>query len=224
MGKHIKQRPQTANIDLCFRYNPFLRSDKIGVAIGFSDPVFRKHFKDTHGVEIEEDMHTAAAEWTKIVFPHFSHGWEDIKFLQENWDGPIILKGIQTVADAKMCAELGLQGIVVSNHGGRQVDGGVSSLGVLPRIVAAVKGKLDIFFDSGIRAGADIAKALALGAQMVLVGRPFVYGLVLGGEQGVRHVLKSLMGDLQLTLHLAGVESANPKHLNLDVLEREDAL
>ncbi|KAJ9612382.1 hypothetical protein H2200_003979 [Cladophialophora chaetospira] len=205
-------------------YNPFLRSDKIGVAIGFSDPVFRKKFKEKHGVEVEEDMHNAAAEWTRTVFPLFSHGWEDIKFLKQHWDGPIILKGIQTVGDAQKCVELGLQGIVVSNHGGRQVDGGVSSLGVLPRIVDTVGGKLDIFFDSGIRAGADIAKALALGAQMVLVGRPYVYGLALGGEQGVRHVLKSLLGDLELTLHLAGVESASPKHLNRDVLEREDRL
>lgn len=175
-------------------------------------------------MEIEEDMHTAAAEWTRTVFPLFSHKWEDIKFLQQHWDGPIILKGIQTVADAKKCVELGLQGIVVSNHGGRQVDGGVSSLGVLPRIVEAVGDKLDIFFDSGIRAGADIAKAMALGAQMCLVGRPFVYGLAIGGEQGVRHVAKSLLGDLELTLHLAGIESASPQHLNREVLEREDHL
>lgn len=211
-------------LTVAFRYNPFLRSDKIGVAIGFSDPVFRKKFKEKHGVEIEEDMHTAAAEWTRTVFPLFSHKWEDIKFLQQHWDGPIILKGIQTVADAKKCVELGLQGIVVSNHGGRQVDGGISSLGVLPRIVEAVGDKLDIFFDSGIRAGADIAKAMALGAQMCLVGRPFVYGLAIGGEQGVRHVMKSLLGDLELTLHLAGIESASPEHLNREVLEREDHL
>lgn len=87
--------------------------------------------------------------------------------------GPIVLKGIQTVDDAKKCVELGVQGIVVSNHGGRQVDGGVSSLAMLPRIVEAVGGKVDIFFDSGIRSGADIAKAMALGAQMCLIGRPY---------------------------------------------------
>lgn len=194
------------------------------MAIGFSDPVFRAQFKAAHGVEIEDDMHTAAAEWTRTVFPGLSHSWDDIKFIQEHWDGPIVLKGIQTVEDALKCVDLGVEGIVVSNHGGRQVDGGASSLGVLPRIVAAVGDKLDIFFDSGIRAGADIAKAMALGAQMCLVGRPFVYGLVLGGEQGVRHVLKSLLGDQQLTLHLAGIESARPEHLNASVLEREDRL
>ncbi|KAI1618353.1 putative FMN dependent dehydrogenase [Exophiala viscosa] len=205
-------------------YNPFLRSDKIGVAIGFSDPVFRSQFKAKHGVEIEDDLHTAAADWTRIVFPGLSHCWEDIQFLKEQWKGPIILKGIQTVEDAQRAVELGLDGIVVSNHGGRQVDGGVSSLAVLPRIFEAVGDKLDIFFDSGIRAGADIAKALALGAQMVLIGRPYVYGLAIGGQGGVQHVLKSLLGDLQLTLHLAGVQSASPEHLNRSVLEREDSL
>lgn len=194
------------------------------MAIGFSDPVFRKQFKSRHGVEIEEDLHTAAAEWTRTVFPVLSHTWEDIKFLKQHWDGPIILKGIQTVEDANKSVEAGVQGIVVSNHGGRQVDGGVSSLGVLPRIADAVGDKLDILFDSGIRAGADIAKAMALGAQAVLVGRPFVYGLALGGEQGVQHVLRSLLGDLELTLHLAGIASASPAHLNQDVLEREDRI
>ena len=89
-------------------YNPFLRSDKIGVAIGFSDPVFREHFRKKHGVEIENDMHTAAAEWTGTVFPGLSHSWEDVKFLQQHWDGPIVLKGIQTVEDAQKCVELGV--------------------------------------------------------------------------------------------------------------------
>jgi lactate 2-monooxygenase len=201
-----------------------LRSDTIGVAIGFSDPVFRRKFKEKYGVEIEENMHMAAAEWTGIIFSGISHSWEDIRFLQEHWDGPIVLKGIQTIEDAQKAVDLGLDGIVVSNHGGRQVDGGVSSLGVLPRIVDAVGDKLDIFFDSGIRAGADIAKAMALGAQMCLVGRPYVYGLALAGREGVSHVLKSLLGDMELTLHLAGIESASPAHLNRSVLEREDRL
>lgn len=205
-------------------YNPFLRSDSIGVAIGFSDHIFRSHFKSKHGCEVEEDMHAAAAEWTRTVFPGLSHSWEDIEFLKKHWDGPIILKGIQTLSDARECVELGIQGIVVSNHGGRQVDGGVSSLGVLPGIVDAVGDKLDVFFDSGIRCGADIAKALALGAKMCLIGRPFVYGLALGGEQGVRHVLKSLLGELELTLHLAGIPDAGPRTLNRDVLVREDQL
>ncbi|KAF2764816.1 FMN-dependent alpha-hydroxy acid dehydrogenase [Teratosphaeria nubilosa] len=188
-------------------FDPFLKSDSVGVAIGFSDPVFRKHFKEKHGKEIEEDMHSVAGEWTNI-----------------HWDGARVLKGIQSVADAKKCAEIGVQGIVVSNHGGRQVDGGAGSLSMLPRIVDAVGHKMDVLFDSGIRCGADMIKALALGAKTVLIGRPYVHGLVLGGQDGVSHVLKSLLGDLELTLHLAGIPSVSRKHLNRDVLEREDRL
>lgn len=203
------------------RYNPFLRSDKIGVAIGLSDPVFRTQFKAKHGIEIDDDLQTAAAEWTRIVFPSLSHGWDDIKFLQKHWDGPIILKGIQTVDDARRCVEIGVQGIIVSNHGGRQVDGGVSSLAMLPKIVDVVGDKIDVLFDSGIRCGADIAKAIALGAKMCLIGRPFIYGLALGGENGVDHVVKSLLGEFQLTLHLAGIASCASEHLNRDHLVRE---
>jgi lactate 2-monooxygenase len=205
-------------------YNPFLRSDQIGVALGFSDPVFRKQFKERHGVEVEEKVSEAAAEWMRIVFDGFSHTWEDIKFLQEHWDGPIILKGIQSVADAKKSVEIGVQGIVVSSHGGRQQDGGNSSLGMLPHIVDAVGDKLTIFFDSGVRCGADIAKALALGADCVLIGRPYMYGLALGGEGGVSHVLKSLIGELEVTLHISGISSVSKKDLNRGVLVREDDL
>lgn len=175
-------------------------------------------------MEIEEDQHAAAAEWTRTVFPGVSHSFDDVKFLQEHWKGPIILKGIQSVEDAQRCAEIGVQGIVVSNHGGRQVDGGVSSLGMLPRIVDAVGAQLEIFFDSGIRCGADIAKAIALGAKMCLIGRPYVYGLALGGENGVSHVLRSLLGDLELTLHLAGIPSVRPEHLTRSLLIRESDL
>ena len=104
-----------------------------------------------------------------------------------------MLKSTQTLKDAKMCVEIGVQGIIVSNHGGRQQDGGISSLGMLPRIVDAVGDMLEILFDSGVRCGADIAKALALGAKCVLIGRPYVYGLALGGEEGVNHVLKAIL-------------------------------
>lgn len=210
-------------IEARLRYNPFLRSDKIGVAIGLSDPIFRRYFKSQHGVEVEDDLHTAAAEWTRVVFPGISHGWEDVKFLQKHWKGPIILKGIQSVDDAKRCAEIGIQGIVVSNHGGRQVDGGVASLAMLPKIVDAVGDKLEIMFDSGIRCGADIAKAIALGAKLCLVGRPYIYGLALGGEHGVNHVIRSLLGDLQLTLHLAGISSCHSEFLGREQITHESA-
>ena len=205
-------------------YNPFWRADNVGVELGFTDPVFRKQYKDKYGKEIEDDMSAAAVEWTRTVFTGFSHGWEDVEFLQEHWDGPIILKGIQNVEDAKKCVEIGVQGIVVSNHGGRQVDGGASSLGVLPSIVDAVGDKLTIFFDSGIQGGADIAKALALGADCVLVGRPYVYGLALGGEEGVKHVVRALVGELDLTLHLSGVPSVSKQDLTRSNLVREDDL
>lgn len=169
-------------------------------------------------------MSEAVATWSRTIFPGTSHSWEDVKFLQKHWDGPIILKGIQTVEDANKCVDIGVQGIIVSNHGGRQVDGGVSSLGMLPKIVDAVGDKIEIMFDSGIRCGADIAKAMALGAKMVLVGRPYIYGLSLGGREGVTHVFKSLLGDLELTLHLAGIASTSSEHLNRGVLVKESDL
>ncbi|EAW15276.1 putative FMN dependent dehydrogenase [Aspergillus clavatus NRRL 1] len=206
--------------DLNNGYNPFLRADKIGVELGFSDPVFRRRFREKHGVEIEEDMGTAASEWAQTIFPGLSHGWEDIKFLQDHWDGPIVLKGIQTVADARRAVEAGVQGIVVSNHGGRQQDGGIGSLDVLPEIVDAVGGQIEVLFDSGVRGGADVAKALALGAKMVLIGRPYAYGLAIAGEAGVSHVLRCILGDLNLTLHLSGIQSVSPEHLNREVLRR----
>lgn len=215
-------------------YNPFLRSDQVGVAIGLTDPVFREHFKKKHGRDVDDEMGAAAAEWTRTIFPGTGHTLDDVAFLRSHWDGPIVLKGIQCADDAREIAESGLvDGIVVSNHGGRQADGGMSSLGALPGIVEAVKGipnngrtgrDLEVLFDSGIRTGADVAKALALGASMCLVGRPYVYGLVLGGEEGVAHVLRSLLGDLELTLHLSGIESVAPEHLNRGVLVREDEL
>ncbi|KAE9985099.1 hypothetical protein EG328_007870 [Venturia inaequalis] len=162
-------------------YNPFLHADRIGVEVGFTDPVFQAHFKKEKGYEIYEasknhaidqeggSIGEAAREWASLVFPGHSHTWEDIKFLQEHWDGPIVLKGIQSVSDAKKAVEAGVQGIVVSNHGGRQQDGGAASLSMLPKIVDAVGSKLDILFDSGIRCGADALKAIALGAKLPAV-------------------------------------------------------
>ncbi|KNG49000.1 FMN-dependent alpha-hydroxy acid dehydrogenase [Stemphylium lycopersici] len=235
--------------DLDNGYNPFLHADRTGVELGLTDPVFRQSFKERHGREVEENMADAAKEWMKIVFPGESHTWEDIGFLKEHWKGAIVLKGIQTVQDATRAVQAGVQGIVVSNHGGRQVDGGMSSLGVLPYIVDAVRdciasssstspssmatsdadnnnGKNDfkILFDSGIQSGADIAKALALGADAVLIGRPYVYGLALGGQGGVEHVLKSLRGELQLTLHLSGISGVGKDILNRSCLVREEGL
>ena len=212
-------------------YNPFLHPDRIGVEIGLTDPVFQRKFKEQHGYDIDDvrrheseltghNLGEAAQEWAKIVFPGHSHSWEDIQFLKEHWDGPIVLKGIQSVADARQAVDAGVQGIVVSNHGGRQQDGGVSSLGMLPHIAEAVGAKLDVFFDSGIRCGADIMKALALGAKCVLIGRPYAYGLAIGGEDGVRHVLRALCGDLMMNMHLSGLR--NIAEVRRDILVKED--
>ncbi|KAJ6085829.1 FMN dependent dehydrogenase [Penicillium sp. IBT 16267x] len=206
--------------DLTNAFNPFLRADNIGVELGFSDPDFRRQFRERHGKDVEDDMGTAAAEWTQIIFPSISHSWEDLKFLKDHWEGPIVLKGIQTVRDAQQAVEAGVQGIVVSNHGGRQQDGGVGSLDVLSEIVEAVGDRLEVIFDSGVRTGADIARALALGAKMVLIGRPYIYGLAIAGVAGVSHVLRSLCGDLEMTLHLAGIPSSSSEYLNRSVLRR----
>ncbi|RHZ46583.1 putative FMN dependent dehydrogenase [Aspergillus thermomutatus] len=206
--------------DLNNGYSPFLRADRNGVELGFSDPAFRRRFLERHGVQVEEDLGAAAAEWAHTIFPGMSHSWEDLKFLQRHWDGPMVLKGIQSVADARRAVEVGVQGIVVSNHGGRQQDGGIGSLDVLPEIVDAVGDQLDVLFDSGVRGGADVAKALALGAKMVLIGRPYAYGLAIAGEAGVSHVLRSILGDLELSLHLSGIQSVSPRHLNRSVLRR----
>jgi lactate 2-monooxygenase len=220
--------------DMDHGYNPFLHPDRIGVEIGLTDPCFRKHFEEKHGKPISSEagdehgvtrggsLGNAAQEWASIVFPGHSKSWEDLEFLKKHWDGPIVLKGIQTVADARKAAEAGMSGIVVSNHGGRQQDGGISSLGALPRIVDAVGDKLDILFDSGIRSGADVIKAIGLGAKCVLVGRPYAYGLAIGGEDGVKHVLRSLMGDALMNMHLSGLRDLS--EVNRDILIQEEHL
>jgi lactate 2-monooxygenase len=221
--------------DLDNGYNPFLHPDRTGVEIGLSDPAFRQHFKEKSGYDIDDaDAHKngrsakgpglgpAAAEFSHILFPGHSHDWKDLDLLKKHWDGPIVLKGIQTVEDAQAAVAAGMQGIVVSNHGGRQQDGGCSSLGMLPHIVEAVGDELEIFFDSGVRCGADIMKALALGAKCVLIGRPYAYGLALGGEEGVKHVLRSLGGDLMMNMHLSGLRSVD--EIKRDVLVKEDEL
>lgn len=171
---------RTADLDNGFV--PFVKG--IGDQTGFSDPVFRRKYETKTGKQVEEDMDSAAAMWNADVFSGQAsgHSWDDIAFLQDHWDGPIVLKGIQHVDDAKKAMQLNIQGIIVSNHGGRQLDGAIGSLEVLPEIVNAVGDKVTVLFDSGIRTGSDIVKALCLGAKAVLVGRPWVYGLAIGGK------------------------------------------
>ena len=118
-----------------------------------------------------------------------------------------MLKGILQPDDAKAAIKCGVDGIIVSNHGGRQVDGAVAALDALPAIVQAVGKRTTVLFDSGIRRGSDVLKAIALGAKAVLLGRPYVWGLAVGGERGVRHVLENLIADIDLTLGLSGYSS-----------------
>ncbi|KAL8864048.1 MAG: hypothetical protein Q9198_010133, partial [Flavoplaca austrocitrina] len=119
----------------------------------------------------EDDIFLASREWEADVFSGAAHTWEDLELIKAEWDGPIVLKGIQHVDDAKKAVEMGMHGIVVSNHGGRQLDGAIGSLEVLPEIVDAVGDKLTVLFDSGVRTGVDVIKALCLGAKGVLIGR-----------------------------------------------------
>ncbi len=155
--------------DLDNAYVPF--ASGIGDQTGFSDPVFRAKFAKKHNKTPEDDISLASPEWEADVFSGAAHTWEDLELIKAEWDGPIVLKGIQHVDDAKKAVEMGMHGIVVSNHGGRQLDGAIGSLEVLPEIVDAVGDKLTVLFDSGVRTGVDVIKALCLGAKGVLIGR-----------------------------------------------------
>jgi isopentenyl diphosphate isomerase/L-lactate dehydrogenase-like FMN-dependent dehydrogenase len=183
--------------DLDQAYLPFLAGK--GLATYFSDPAFRAGLEKSP----EDDLFTALLRWLPM-FTGQDKTWEHLGFVREHWDGPILLKGIQHPDDARRAVDAGVQGIVVSNHGGRQVDGAIASLDALPGVVDAVGDELEVLFDSGVRTGADVMKAVALGARAVLYGRPWVYGLALGGEDGVRHVLRCLLADLDLNLALSG--------------------
>lgn len=135
--------------------------------------------------------------------------WDDLKFLREQTKLPILLKGILHPDDARKAVDFGMDGIVVSNHGGRQVDGSVSTFEMLPEIVDAVAGYIPVILDSGIRGGSDAFKSLALGARAVCIGRPYVYGLALAGEEGVYEVLRNFMADFELTMGLAGCKDVS---------------
>jgi len=186
--------------DLKNVYLPFLMGE--GVGNYFTDPAFCAKLEKSP----QEDPTAAIMHWTQ-VFGNVGLGWEDLAFLREHTSLPIILKGILHPDDAKMALEYNVDGIIVSNHGGRQVDGAVAALDALEQISNVVQGQIPLLMDSGIRRGADILKALALGAQAVLVGRPCMYGLATAGEQGVQEVLQNLIADLDITMTLSGQKS-----------------
>ena len=149
----------------------------------------------------------AAVETFLEIYSKPSLTWDDIATLPERTRLPVLLKGILHPDDARQALDLGVAGLIVSNHGGRQVDGALASLDALPEVVSAVRGRVPVLLDSGIRTGADVVKAIALGADAVTVGRPHVYGLALDGQAGVRAVLENLVAELDLTLGLSGLTS-----------------
>jgi isopentenyl diphosphate isomerase/L-lactate dehydrogenase-like FMN-dependent dehydrogenase len=197
--------------DLRRAYLPFIKGE--GCAQFFSDPVFRERLAKPP----EEDMLTAAATMLS-TFPHLSLTWDDLSWLRELTDLPMLVKGVLTAEDAQRAVTAGVDGIIVSNHGGRQVDGAVAALDALVDVRAGVGDEATVLMDGGIRHGADVVKAMALGADAVLVGRPYAYGLAVGGQQGVEAVLQQLWADTDITMALAGLSSV--RELDASVLDQ----
>ncbi len=151
----------------------------------------------------------AAVQRFTEIYSRPSLTWETLAFLRERTSVPIVLKGILHADDAARAVDEGIDGVIVSNHGGRQVDGAIATLEALPAVVEAVDGRIPVLLDSGVRGGADVFKALALGARAVLIGRPYVYGLAIAGRAGVREVIENLAADFDLTMGLAGCSSVS---------------
>ncbi|MDQ6821723.1 MAG: alpha-hydroxy-acid oxidizing protein [Actinomycetota bacterium] len=198
--------------DLQSAWQPFLTG--IGLANYYSDPVFRSLLE-----RAPEDDRQAAVLQFVYQFTNPELGWGDLERLRAMTSLPIALKGVLHPDDARLAREHGVDGIVVSNHGGRQVDGAVASLDALPRVLEAAGNELEVLLDSGIRSGADVVKALALGARAVLLGRPYLWGLALGGEAGVLQVLRAILAELDLTVGFSGHTRADA--LDPGVLVRE---
>jgi lactate 2-monooxygenase len=183
--------------DLSKAYLPFVTGE--GCAQFFSDPVFRSKLDRPP----EEDV-LAAAVAMLATFPNLGLTWDDLAWLRDRTKLPLLVKGVLTGEDALRARECGVDGIVVSNHGGRQVDGAVAALDALVEVREAVGPEAVVLMDGGIRRGADVLKALALGADAVLLGRPYAYGLAVGGQEGVEAVIRHLMAETDLTLALIG--------------------
>jgi L-lactate dehydrogenase (cytochrome) len=149
------------------------------------------------------DIVTLAGVANRQVDPSIS--WADLAWFRSLWSGPLLLKGVMTAADARRAAEHGIDGLVVSNHGGRQLDGTRATIEALPEIVDAVGNRMEVLLDGGVRRGADVVRALALGARAVMVGRPYLYGLATGGQAGVRRALEVLANEVDHVLALTGV-------------------
>jgi isopentenyl diphosphate isomerase/L-lactate dehydrogenase-like FMN-dependent dehydrogenase len=195
-------------LDLGHGYLPFLAGT--GIAQFTSDPAFRAGLERPP----EEDMQAAVGHWAQVINKVIT--WDDLEALRSMTTLPILLKGILHPDDARKAQRRGIDGVVVSNHGGRQVDGAIGALDALPAIADAVGDDMAVLFDSGIRSGADVVKALALGADAVLLGRPYLWGMALDGAEGVETVLRMLLAELDLSLALCGF--ARPVEVSRDAL------
>ena len=186
--------------DLRLGYLPFLQGQ--GIVNYLSDPVFRSMLAKPP----EEDPRAAIMQFLG-VFANPSFTWSDIAWLRGETKLPLIVKGLVHPDDARKAADHGVDGIVVSNHGGRQLDGGIATLDALPDVIEAVQGTVPVLLDSGVRRGADVLKSIALGARAVLIGRPYAYAMASHGEDGVRHLIRTMMAEIDLSLALSGLTS-----------------
>jgi L-lactate dehydrogenase (cytochrome) len=175
----------------------------------------RKSFGNLEGRIPDAKSLTTLSQWIAGQFdPTLS--WKDVEWVKKQWGGKLVMKGILDAEDAKLAVSTGADAIVVSNHGGRQLDGAISSIRALPEIAEAVKGKTEVWLDGGIRSGQDVLKALALGARGTMIGRAYAYGLGAMGEAGVTRALELIRGELDVTMALCGlrdVKDANPSIL-----------
>ena len=184
-------------LDIQNGYLPFVYGE--GLANYVSDPVFRAAVGGDPRADPARTLQYFAG-----VFSDPARTWDDLARLTQSTRLPILVKGILHPDDARRSLDAGCCGVIVSNHGGRQLGGAIAALDALPRVVDAAGDRGPILFDSGIRRGADVLKAIAIGAKAVLVGRPYAFGLAVNGEQGVRDVLLNLIADVDLSLGLAG--------------------
>lgn len=231
--------------DLDMGYLPFLEGK--GIAQYTSDPVFQKLLDEPNSVapakrnvtlQTLQGLISMTKNYpgtnffkklasgrplkavTKFVsmYSNPATTWEDLKWLRQQTKLPILLKGILHPDDARKALDAGMNGIIISNHGGRQVDGSIATLDALPKIAEVIQNKIPVLLDSGVRGGADIFKALALGAKAVCIGRPYVYGLAIAGEQGVYEVMQNMTADFEFTMGLSGC--ATISEINLEALSR----
>ncbi len=164
----------------------------------FSDPVFQQRL----GKDISQNMAEAVGLWARLFGKVL--GWHDLAWLKSITSLPVVLKGICHPEDARHAVDLGADGIYCSNHGGRQANGGIAAIDMLPAVVSAVAGRVPVLFDSGVRSGTDVVKAIALGADAVGIGRPYSYGLAIGGAEGASHVLRCLLAEADLLMAVNG--------------------